>query len=374
MAALLGVSPVCGKDHPAGPSVTPTGTPAPAGEGPVLVVLGYHQFGEKTDKGIATYRVNPREFRWQLQWIKDQGWTPVTLDQVIAFYGKGQSLPDKSVLITFDDGFRSVFEVGYPILREFGYPGVFFVYTDFVRGKGALALRLEDLDAMASGKVELESHSQTHPNMALWKDFDPPAKYAEEVKREVGGSRAFLMERFKTPVEAFAYPYGVFNDEIMEAVKAAGYKLAFTVNPGTNDATIDPLEIRRELVTIGTKHERFASFFGPKVLHLEGLTPRDGAVLDDLKPVVEAKILDDLDPKTLTLRFGDEVMKGLKFDPITKAFRYPVRVPLVRGGHMLTLTAKDRQGRPRSISAYFRIKKIHPTGAKAAPRGKALKK
>ena len=374
LTILLAASWVAGKDLPASPAVTPAGTPAPMGEGPTLVILGYHQFGPKSEKGNATYRVDPAEFRRQLGWIRDHGWTPVRFDQVLDFYGKGTPLTAQSVLITFDDGFRTIYTRAFPIMKEFGDPGVLFLYTDFIRGKAGAALKLEDVDAMAAGGFAVESHSQSHPNMSLWKDEMAPEAYLVQVKGEVAGSRDFLRDRFKATVEGFAYPYGVFNDDVLGQVKAAGYKLGFTVNPGTNDRTTEPLLLHRELVTIGTKPGRFASFFEPKVLHLEGLIPRDGSVLDDLKPVVEAKILDDLDPKTLTLRFGDEVMKGLEYDPAAKTFRYAVKVPLARGGHMLTLTAKDRQGRPRSVSAYFRIKKIHPAGAKTASHGKALKK
>ena len=74
-----------------------------------------------------------------MQFLKDNGIKPVSMDQLKAYWLEGKPLPDKAVLLTFDDGFRSIYEKAYPVVKEFGYPGVLFLYTDFIRGqKGRL--------------------------------------------------------------------------------------------------------------------------------------------------------------------------------------------------------------------------------------------
>jgi peptidoglycan/xylan/chitin deacetylase (PgdA/CDA1 family) len=329
------------------------------------VVLGYHQFGEMGEKGDATYRVTPAAFRSQLQWIKDHGWTPVSLGQVSDFYAKGSPLPAKSVLLTFDDGFRTIHSRAFPLMREFGYPGVLFLYTDFIKWQGG-SLRYAEVEEMAKGGFAVGSHSVSHANLSAAGDSLGPQEFAAKVRHELEGSRDFLRERFGVTPRAYAYPFGVFHPEVTEGLVRAGYTLGFTVNPGPNDATVDPLLLRRELLTRGTGPGRFASFFATGVLHLEAVDPPDGGRVPTRTPVLTARILDAVDPASVEVRLGSKTLEGRTFDPATGVVRMALKTPLARGGHLWTVTAKGRDGTPRTYSCFFRIPKV-PAEDKTRP-------
>jgi peptidoglycan/xylan/chitin deacetylase (PgdA/CDA1 family) len=338
----------------------PAPSPASAAsihQGPTLVVLGYHQFGSDALKGVNTYRLSPAELRWEFQWLKEHGWTPVTLDQVLAHWEKGEALPDKSVLLTYDDGYRSVFTEAFPVIRQFGYPGVLFLYTDFVKWESKLSLRHSDIELMEKSGLTAQSHSQSHPNMGLLKDQLTPEALTVRLKDEMEVSRDYLRDKLKSDPKALAYPYGVYNYEAVEAAHKAGYRMAFTVNPGPNDASTDPFHLHRYLVVHGTSHAKFAGFFDSKVLHVGKVEPADGEWVKTRKPVFGAKILDDVDPASVRMYLGEKPLKGPQYDPATGKLVRALRILLPHGGHLVTITAVDRKGVQRSFSWYFRIQK-----------------
>ena len=326
-------------------------------QGPTLVVLGYHQFGSDALRGNNTYRLSPAELRWEFQWIKEHGWTPVTLDQVLAHWDKGAALPDKSVLLTYDDGYRSVFTEAFPVICQFGYPGVLFLYTDFVKWESKLSLRHNDIELMEKSGLTAQSHSQSHPNMGWLKDQLAPNELTVRLKDEMEVSRDYLRDKLKSDPKGFAYPYGVYNYEAVEAARKAGYRMAFTVNPGPNDASTDPFHLHRYLVVHGTSHAKFAGFFDSKVLHVGKVEPADGEWIKTRKPVFNAKILDDVDPASVRMFLGEKPLQGPQYDPATGQLHRALRILLPKGGHLVTITAVDHKGVQRSFSWYFRIQK-----------------
>src|SRR5260221_1331983 len=124
-------------------------TPDPPKES-CFTVLCYHRFvarPETVKKPLSQYRLPVADFRWQLQYLKDQVITLVSMDQLKAYWFEGNPLPAKAVLLTFDDGFRSIYEKAYPVVKEFGYPGVLFLYTDFVRSQSD-SMRYSEIEEM----------------------------------------------------------------------------------------------------------------------------------------------------------------------------------------------------------------------------------
>ena len=226
------------------------------------------------------------------------------------------------------------------------------------------ALDYSDIDTMAQSGLSIQSHSRTHPRFNLLQSELSPADYAARLKDEMEGSRDFLRDKLKRVPTAFAYPYGVYNAEAVKAVRAAGYRMAFTVNPGPNDRTTDPFFLHRELVMRDTTHRQFESFFAARVLHLSHLVPADGDVIMTRKPVFSTRILDDVDPKSVKMYLGDRPLTDVQYNPKTGRLRRALKIFLHRGGHLVTVTAVDRRGILRSFSWYFRIYKP-PKNAKS---------
>ena len=364
--------------HPAAPeaAVVP---PGETGDDNPFFVLCYHRFLNKPDEAEdlaqAEYQMPLEEFKWQMQYLKDNGFHPISEEQLMGYWFQGKPLPLKPVLITFDDGFRTIYRDAFPVIKADGYPSILFLYTKFIE-YGELAQKkraedgkknktkkkfqaLEDSDilTMEQSGMAVESHTANHLNLGKEGEKLDDAGALKLWTYELNQPLAFIEKRFKNKPELLAYPYGVYDPGILKVVEEQGYKLAFTVNPGPNDKTLPPLMLKRDLVLYPISHERFAALFKDKVLHLKSLTPGDGALIDSPKPAITGQILDDVVPKSVKLQVGNHFMK-VQYDPKTRIFTHKLGAPLARGGHILTAQATDKNGFTRVFNWYFRIKHL----------------
>jgi peptidoglycan/xylan/chitin deacetylase (PgdA/CDA1 family) len=178
--------------------------PAPQPRALTIPVLEYHDVGF----GIGTYQVTLAAFIQQLDWLQENGYTTVTLQQVYEYMFEGGDLPPRPVVLTFDDGRASQWNA----VRELnarGMTGVFFVVG------GGNALTDAQLRQMVAWGHEIEAHSMTHPQLSLQSD--------RTLAYEVAGAKQALEARLGVPIRYFAYPYGDYNARVIDAVIAAGY-------------------------------------------------------------------------------------------------------------------------------------------------------
>ena len=151
------------------------------------------------------------------------------------------------MVLTIDDGFRSSYTIAFPILQEFGFPATLFVYTDFMRG--GLGLDWAALKEMvASGLMDVACHSKTHANLSLRHGGEGGSEYRARLGKEVRGPTRLLRKRLGVPSDAFSFPYGDANDDVITALKAEGYELALTVTRGGNAAFADPYRLQRTMI------------------------------------------------------------------------------------------------------------------------------
>ena len=160
------------------------------------------------------------DFVAQVKWLAEHGYEGVTLDRVEDAWYKGGELPPKPVVITFDDGYLSQFVAAFPALEHFHWPGVLNLVA-----KGS-DLPDADVQKMLDAKPgwELASHTVNH--------VDLTTLGSAELEREVSGSRKMLQDRFGVPVDNFCYPLGNYDNAVIAAVKAAGYRGATGEVPG----------------------------------------------------------------------------------------------------------------------------------------------
>lgn len=166
--------------------------------------------------------VEPRDFESQMRWLDRQGFEAVTLDQVEnAWYGQGE-LPVKPIVISFDDGYSSQYEIAFPVLSERDWPGVLNLPAEGAELPDADVQKLLDagweLASQATGQVGLTT-------------LDP-----DTLETEVAGSRDILRRRFEAPVRNFSYPFGSYDATVISAVHRAGYVGAQTDTAGVADA------------------------------------------------------------------------------------------------------------------------------------------
>lgn len=184
-------------------------------------VMMYHDI--RPDKQVF-FDVTPEEFEAHLKLIQQKGLTPITMDQLVTHLRTGLPLPEKPILLTFDDGYEGHYTYVYPLLKKYNYPGVFSIYTDKVDKRlGRPGVTWEQLREMVKDPlVTIASHSVTHRVMA---NLSP-----DEVQKELQDSKQILEAALGVPIHYFTYPEGKYTPEVAEAVRAAGYSAALTMN------------------------------------------------------------------------------------------------------------------------------------------------
>jgi peptidoglycan/xylan/chitin deacetylase (PgdA/CDA1 family) len=213
-----------GGQAPSGGSTTQlvrNATPQPGWRpytGPVPI-LEYHVLGRPA--GEVPYPelyVSRPDFRHQLEWLDENGYQAVTLEQVEEAWFEGGTLPPKPVVLSFDDGYRPQFTFALPQLRKHGWAGVLNL-----KAEGS-DLYESNVKAMIAAGWELAAHTIHHLDLT---ELD-----SEQLAEEVAGSRQILRREYGVPVKDFCYPAGQFDQTVIAAVEAAGYVGATTEIPG----------------------------------------------------------------------------------------------------------------------------------------------
>lgn len=196
-------------------------------------VLMYHMIGsEKGNDAI----MSADNLRWQLEYLRDNGYHPITMQELCDYVTKQAPLPSKPVCLTFDDGYEDNYTIVYPMMKEFGFPWTVFVITGDVGRPNRMTW--EQLNEMADSRaVTIASHTVTHPRLHNL----PP----EEVRREIAGAQQALKEHLGIDNPWIAYPYGDYDETVDGIAREAGIRLAVTTDAGRVHAGSYPYELRR---------------------------------------------------------------------------------------------------------------------------------
>jgi len=215
-------------------------------------VLLYHHLEPGAD-GSNGAIVSTEEFAAHMAWLAANGYRSITTADLLNWLEGRQDLPERPVLITFDDGYRSNYVHAYPVLQQHGFTGVVFMVTSFA---GQTIGRFDYLgwdelrELAESGVMEIQAHShEGHRHIG-----DVPALIAwspEEIAADCVRLTEALAAAGLPPAVAYAYPFGAHDDEAVEALRSAGMKLAFTVQHGRVGRHHDPLRLNRLVVYPG---------------------------------------------------------------------------------------------------------------------------
>lgn len=203
-----------------------------ASDGEKVIVLNYH----KIDYPHISLSVPPEEFEAQMKYLVDHGYHSIAPEELYAFLeGKGE-LPDKPVLITFDDGYEDNYVNAYPVLKKYGLKATIFVVSGFMSVQPHY-MTWNQLREMSANGISIQGHTVTHSVLS-----DLPS---EKVKEELEVSKKKIEEEIGKPVEFLAYPTGTYNLHIAEIAEGAGYKAAFTVKYGNVDKASNVYALER---------------------------------------------------------------------------------------------------------------------------------
>ncbi|MCX6867418.1 MAG: polysaccharide deacetylase family protein [Verrucomicrobia bacterium] len=213
------------------PVVPPLEVPVIPDDGVRVAVLGYHDFSANLPE--TAMRIRTSKFRKQMETIRQLGITVISLADFVAWKKGDKKIPDQSLLLTFDDGWKSVYTDALPVLREFNYPYTLYLYKNYVDG-GGKALTIPMIQQMVKEGATLGSHSISHPYPLTVKKFRNKGEDAYDafLRKEMGESKRFLEAKFATKVTTYAYPGGYFTPEMLPIGKEFGYTHFFTVLPG----------------------------------------------------------------------------------------------------------------------------------------------
>ncbi|WP_405738664.1 polysaccharide deacetylase family protein [Anaerovibrio slackiae] len=181
-----------------------------------VMVLNYHKVVDEH----MSLSVPLADFEQHMKWLKEYGYTSITPEELYEFIVNGSELPEKPVLITFDDGYKDNYTNAYPIMKKYGFKGTIFVVTGFLGVYGNY-MTWEQAKELADNGFSIESHTYSHKSMTEASD--------EEISKELTKSRDTIKNKLGIEADFMAYPTGTYNLHIAELVQKAGYKGAFTI-------------------------------------------------------------------------------------------------------------------------------------------------
>lgn len=270
------------------PAVEGTATPQPVAlPNRTVRVLCYHNL---RDKATSLYEASVSDFRAQLSAMRDGGYQTITTRELADYLSGSRDIPEKSVLITFDDGYKSVLTVGKPILDEFGFRANLFLITDSVGGKGNLTW--DDAKQLAAAGWEVGSHTVAHSNLTKRGKSESAQQHQDRIVREIGASYARIEQELGVPPAALAYPFGNYDAACMQACQEAGYRLAFSIDPGATDQQSDPWRLPRKMIVNGTSSRTFARTLETEPLHLADVDPPPGQRIRGSAYALSARVAD----------------------------------------------------------------------------------
>ena len=220
-------------------------------------ILVYHRFGPVVADPMT---VRTHTFRWQLEYLREHGYQVIPLRAWIAWRLRlGPVPPSRSVVVTADDGHRSVFTEMLPLVREFGIPVTLFIYPSAI-SNATYAITWDQLrNLTATGLFDIQSHSYWHPNFATEKRRLPPTAYRQFALTQLTHSREVLQQRLGGNVDVIAWPFGVYDEELLQVGADAGYLAGVTLDRRVATGGDPIMALPRFLVTDAASGRHFAA-------------------------------------------------------------------------------------------------------------------
>jgi len=221
---------------------TPTPQPTPIGDGLDLTVpiLMYHYVSIPPNGSDAIRRdlsVTPDQFEAQLAYLRQNEYQTITMEDLTYALSGHSTLPDKPIIITFDDGYRDNYENAFPLLRKYGYVGVFFIFTQVIDTYNVSYLTWEMVMEMHQAGMEFGSHSYRHSDLA--------GRDVDFLIYEILGSKEAIEERTGEPVRFFSYPSGRYDELTIRVLDSAHFWGAVTTQWGIEQSFPDRFEMLR---------------------------------------------------------------------------------------------------------------------------------
>lgn len=208
-------------------------------------IISYHKFSETRVKDKMTVTV--AAFEEQMRLLKDRGYNVITLDQLADFLEFRAQIPKKSVVITIDDGWRSFYDLGYPILKKYGYPATLFIYTELITGSRK-TLSWDQVREVAANGIDIQNHTKTHRDLSKPAERESFREYFDAVQAELTVAAKTIKDKTGREPKYLAYPFGSTNHLMIALLRKHGYRGAFTVQRGGNPFFLNDFLVGRSMI------------------------------------------------------------------------------------------------------------------------------
>lgn len=226
---------------------------------PEIPVIMYHNVIDSKDR-VSKYVITPEMFEGDIVYLKERGYTTVLTRDIADFCEKGAPLPEKPVIITFDDGYYNNYSYAYPILKKHGEKAVISVVAEFsesashdddAQNNNYSQLTWEQAREMVqSGMIEIQNHSYSMHDLSkrkglLRKKGEDFHHYKEMLIKDVMRAQDLIKSGTGADAIAFTYPFGAVNNESHDIIKELGFKVTYGCEEGRNVITSDPESLHR---------------------------------------------------------------------------------------------------------------------------------
>lgn len=214
-----------------------------------IPVLIYHEI-VMDDRPPGETVISLEKFREQMHYLHTHGYKPVTMKDLLQYMRTGKRLPQRSIVLNFDDGWKNVLNA-VPVLDLYSFPASFWIIAGPKGIGNGEYLEWSDIRELARNpRFEIGSHTYSHPwdpkdNLVTWVDRKNPGKGSKNAFFELKESKKILERNLGIPVEYLAWPCGWYNDTLVRLAKQAGYKAILTTEDGVNVPGGDPFKIKR---------------------------------------------------------------------------------------------------------------------------------
>jgi peptidoglycan/xylan/chitin deacetylase (PgdA/CDA1 family) len=333
------------------------------------IIFCYHRLVDKIR--YPGTEITPADFEAQMKLLKDSGITVISMQDLLAWRRGDKNIPPRCAVVSFDDGWKSQYEVAWPIMKKFGYPFTMFIYTEGVRGGslgGGEAITWEQLADMRDNGIDVEAHTATHQDLREGHNIMLIAaggkrtrtkltgpEYEQWVQKEVVGSKELLEQRLGIKVNCFAVPFGNYNEHVKEIARNAGFEAMFTVygQPITFTSPLDSLgryaiEANKPKVfvdavkMIGTSSGGAAAVAEVGAANLS-TQPADGETVHTALPLIKANLgrVGAIEPGSVQMRVSGLGVVPVSYDPKTGTVSYQVTQKLRGNSCTVILSAKS---------------------------------
>jgi len=306
------------------------------------VILLFHSFGEDNQPNTS---VRTEQLDALINYIKNNNFNVIALAQAVETIQGGGKLPNKSVVITIDDAFKSVYTVAYPKFKQAGFPFTLFVSSGNVNNNSSAYMSWNEILDMASNGVDIQAHTVNHNHMTK--------KRLEVNHNEIESNINDIIQNTNIKPAYFAYPYGEANQEIIDLVKSKNIIAGFSQYSGVYNSTSNQYYIPRFSINEkwGTL-ERLKLILNTQPFKIKSVMPNNPYIKDNNPPNVSVVVDDSIDDMSNLNCFRSDTGK-ISLEKTNKSFQMVFSTPFKTGRTRINCTIPNKDGTYKWLGLMF---------------------